>query len=71
MFTKSDFEKIISDPSKWPLFIELLNVAAEIVGDFDSYGEVLQSNEEGMYDETTSVERLRNTIRLISPNMIG
>lgn len=46
--------------------MRLFNNASTIVGDFDQYGEVLQSNDAGMYDETTTIEQMRGAIYLIS-----
>jgi hypothetical protein len=41
---------------------ELYYWASEIVDDFDDYGPILQSNEVGEYDESTTLGRLR-TVR--------
>jgi hypothetical protein len=69
-YSRESFIKLLSDPSKVDAFMALFNSAALIVGDFDDYGEVLQSNEAGMYDETTNIEKLRGAINLISPGMV-
>ena len=70
-YNTNDFNNIIADPASWPNFMRLFNNASVIVGDFDEHGEVLQSNEDGMYDETTTVEQLRGAIHLISPGSIN
>ena len=67
----NDFINIIADPASWLNFKQLFNNASVIVGDFDEHGEVLQSNADGMYDETTTVEQLRGAIHLISPGSIN
>lgn len=38
---------------------QLRKAAAEIISDFDTYGEVLQMDERGDYGPTTAIERLR------------
>lgn len=39
--------------------------ASELVADFDEWGHVLQSNEAGVYDDSTAIERLRAARDLI------
>ncbi len=70
-YNANDFINIIADPASWPNFMRLFNNASTIVGDFDQYGEVLQSNDAGMYDETTTIEQMRGAIYLISPGSIN
>jgi len=70
-YNDNDFINIIADPASWSNFKQLFNNASVIVGDFDEHGEVLQSNADGMYDETTTVEQLRGAIHLISPGSIN
>jgi len=70
-YNTDDFINIIADPASWPNFMRLFNNASVIVGDFDQWGETLQSNENGMYDETTTVEQMRGAIHLISPGSIN
>ena len=38
---------------------QLYLAASEIVDDFDDYGPVLQANEDGQYDASTAIEKLR------------
>jgi len=66
-YNANDFINIIADPASWPNFMRLFNNASTIVGDFDQYGEVLQSND----DETTTIEQMRGAIYLISPGSIN
>lgn len=66
-YNSNDFINIIADPSSWPNFMRLFNNASVIVGDFDQWGETLQSNGAGIYDETTTIEQMRGAICLISP----
>jgi hypothetical protein len=40
----------------------LLTAAKEILEDFDTYGEVLQTDEEGKYGPTTAIEKLRQAV---------
>lgn len=68
-YSRESFIKLLSDPSKVDAFMALFNSAACIVGDFDAYGEVLQSSDADNYDETTDIEKLRGAINLISPGM--
>lgn len=68
-YTREAFIALLNDPKNIDKFMALFNTAALIVGDFDDCGEVLQSNEDGMYDETTNIEKLRGAINLISPGM--
>lgn len=68
-YSREDFIKLLNDPSKVDAFLALFNSAAGIVGDFDAYGEVLQSSDADIYDETTDIEKLRGAINLISPGM--
>ena len=70
-YNANDFINIIADPASWPNFMRLFNNASTIVGDFDQYGEVLQSDDAGMYDETTTIEQMRGAIYLISPGSIN
>lgn len=70
-YNTNDFINIIADPSSWPNFMRLFNFASQIVGEFDEHGEVLQSGESGMYDETTAIEQLRGAVHLVSPGSIN
>jgi len=38
---------------------DLIRAAKEVVNDFEIYGEVLQSNENGEYDNTTAIRKLQ------------
>jgi hypothetical protein len=40
----------------------ILTAANEILEDFDTYGEVLQTDEEGEYGPTTAIEKLRQAV---------
>lgn len=40
----------------------LLTAAKEILDDFDTYGEVLQTDEEGKYGPKTAIEKLRQAV---------
>jgi len=40
----------------------LLTAAKEILEDFDTYGEVLQTDEEGEYGPKTAIEKLRQAV---------
>ena len=42
---------------------ELVDVATEIVNDFDQWGEVLQADEDGEYTSGTAIERLRRALQ--------
>ena len=42
---------------------KLILAAGEIVSDFDTYGEVLQTDENQEYGETTAIERLRESLQ--------
>lgn len=66
----ANFVALIQDQKNWAAFQDLFNAAATIVGDFDAYGEVLQSADDGRYDETTDIEKLRGAIVLIDPDMV-
>ena len=69
----SNFEKIISNPDNWYKFQSLMNVAAELVNDFDQFGEVLQSNDDdnvGVYDQNSTIERLRGAIISVDNDII-
>lgn len=70
-YNANDFTNIIADPASWPNFMRLFNNASVIVGEFDEHGEVLQSNADGMYDETTAIEQLRGAIHLVSPGSVN
>ncbi len=41
------------------LVAELYYAASEIVDDFDDWGPVIQANEESVYDESTTIQKLR------------
>lgn len=41
------------------LCFEFYVAASEIVDDFDDYGAAIQANEAGIYDEHTTIEKLR------------
>jgi len=40
----------------------LLAAAKQILDDFDTYGEVLQTDEEGEYGPKTAIEKLRQAV---------
>ena len=65
------FVKMLADPKNALAFQNLLDTAARIVADFDNHGEVLQSNEDGRYDETTDIEKLRGAISKLDPEMVS
>lgn len=65
------FVKMLADPKNALAFQDLLDTAARIVADFDQHGEVLQSNDAGMYDETTDIEKLRGAISKLDPEMVS
>lgn len=46
----------------------LIEAAMKIVQEFDQYGEVLQSNDDGMYTAETSIEQLRASLTLLRSN---
>jgi hypothetical protein len=69
-FNVDSFTNIIADPSSWQNFLNMFVAAERIVIDFDTYGEALQSNSEGMYDETTSIEQLRGAVHRIKPEAV-
>jgi len=64
------FVKMLADPELALHFQDLLDTAARIVADFDKHGEVLQSNADGKYDETTDIEKLRGAISHLDPEMV-
>ena len=41
--------------------------ASELLHDFDEFGPVVQSNEDGQYDESTEIEKLRQAYNEIAP----
>lgn len=41
----------------------VINAAHEIVDDFDAYGEVLQTDDQNEYGETSAIERLRAALK--------
>jgi hypothetical protein len=61
-YPETDIEKSIITKISDPLIIELMNVAEEIIGDFDIYGEVLQTDGDGGYGPYSSIEQLRTTL---------
>lgn len=42
---------------------KLILAAQEIINDFDSYGEVLQTDDDGEYGETTAISMLRESLQ--------
>ncbi len=66
-----EFVKIVRNPKNWPLLQDLFDRAATIVNDFDSYGEVLQSDDDDAYSENSAIEQLRGAIYKIDPGMVG
>lgn len=42
----------------------ILTAAKKILEDFDTYGEVLQTDEEGNYGPTTAIHKLRQAVNL-------
>lgn len=42
---------------------ELILAAQEVISDFDTYGEVLQTDDDGEYGPTTAIEKLREALR--------
>jgi hypothetical protein len=45
------------------LIEDLLASANEILGDFDSFNEVLQRDEDGVYGPTSGIEKLRMAVQ--------
>ena len=44
---------------------DVLSAAHEILGDFDSYGEVLQQDEQGCYGPQSGIGRLRTAVNAL------
>jgi hypothetical protein len=44
---------------------ELLMAAKRVVGEFDDWGEVLQTDDEGEYGPDTAIERLRAAVSAV------
>lgn len=44
------------------VFINLIDAVEEVVSDFENYGEVLQTNDCGEYDETTAIMKLSRSL---------
>jgi hypothetical protein len=68
------FEEIIKNPENWPKFQKLIDLAIEIVYDFDQFGEILQSNNDdnvGRYDQHSTIEKLRGAIYRIDNIIIN
>jgi hypothetical protein len=53
----SQIAKILADDPA--LAFEFYCMASEIVDDFDDWGPTIQANENGVYDETTVIAKLR------------
>lgn len=67
------FKALIENPANWHKFQELFNASTRIVGDFDMYGEVLQTGEDdddGTYGDSSNIEQLRTSVRDIDPAAI-
>ena len=55
-------QELLANPNNHQKLQEILDLAIMLVGEFDDYGEVLQSNADGVYDHTTTIEQLRGAI---------
>ncbi len=66
-----DFISMLLDSENALSFQELFDTALRIVANFDRYGEVLQSNDGGMYDESTDIEKLRGALFKLDPELVS
>ncbi len=50
---------------------ELMGAAIQLIGEFDEFGEVLQTDrDDGMYGPESAIERLRTAVRNIDPQAV-
>jgi hypothetical protein len=72
------FSSLLSNKENWPILEAMYNAAAQVVGEYDVHGEVLQvSTEENRHDagaeygRESSIERLKGSLILIDPDVFS
>ena len=64
------FKELLANPNNHQKLQKVVDLALALVGEFDDFGEVLQSNEDGVYDHTTTIEQLRGALIRFDYGMI-
>jgi hypothetical protein len=65
-----NFLQLVTQFQKMRQLQDVVDAALRLIGDFDQYGEVMQSNDDGIYDQTTNIEQLRGALIRFAPSSV-